>query len=84
MDSALAAAENVLEGAIFYHTRVLTHTRGGANCVPSPHTGEVRVGGQEHFYLEPHATLVVPSENDEFTVYTTTQVGCAFLELFFC
>jgi xanthine dehydrogenase/oxidase len=25
-------------------------------------SGEMRVGGQEHFYLEPNTTLVVPSE----------------------
>lgn len=25
-------------------------------------TGEMRVGGQEHFYLEPNASLAVPSE----------------------
>jgi hypothetical protein len=35
--------------------------------------GEVRIGGQEHFYLETHASLVVPGENDEFTVYASTQ-----------
>lgn len=35
--------------------------------------GEARIGGQEHFYLETNATLVVPGEKDEFTVYTSSQ-----------
>ena len=36
--------------------------------------GEMRVGGQEHFYLEPNATLVVPSEGgEELAVYSSTQ-----------
>ena len=36
--------------------------------------GEVRVGGQEHFYLEPQGTIVLPGENDEMTVISSTQV----------
>lgn len=34
--------------------------------------GEVRVGGQEHFYIEPQAATVWPS-GDRFVVHTTTQ-----------
>jgi xanthine dehydrogenase molybdopterin-binding subunit B len=39
--------------------------------------GTFRIGGQEHFYLEPHNCLVVPSENDEFLLVSSTQVGGA-------
>ena len=36
--------------------------------------GRVHLGGQEHFYMEPHAVLVVPSgEKDELTVHASTQ-----------
>jgi hypothetical protein len=35
--------------------------------------GEVRLGGQEHFYLEPQGTLILPGENDEYTVISSTQ-----------
>ena len=36
--------------------------------------GRVHLGGQEHFYMEPHAVLVVPSgEKDEMTVHASTQ-----------
>nr|AOE43257.1 xanthine dehydrogenase [Acytostelium leptosomum] len=34
--------------------------------------GEMKVGGQEHFYLETNAALAIPVE-DEFTVYSSTQ-----------
>ena len=35
--------------------------------------GEFSLGGQEHFYMETHAALVVPRENAELDVYATTQ-----------
>eukprot|EP01133_Synstelium_polycarpum_P007377 gene7377-8596_t len=35
--------------------------------------GELRVGGQEHFYLETNASLIIPGEGDEFTIYSSTQ-----------
>lgn len=35
--------------------------------------GEVRSGAQEHFYLETHACLVVPREDNELCVYASTQ-----------
>ena len=41
----------------------------------APHrlTGELKVGGQEHFYLEGQAALAMPSENDEFVIHSSTQ-----------
>lgn len=35
--------------------------------------GEVRMGGQEHFYLETNATIAVPREEDELEVFCSTQ-----------
>ena len=35
--------------------------------------GRVRVGGQEHFYLEGQAALAVPGEDDEMWVCSSTQ-----------
>jgi xanthine dehydrogenase large subunit len=34
---------------------------------------EVRVGGQEHFYLEGQICLTVPGEDGDFTVHSSTQ-----------
>lgn len=42
----------------------------------APHvlTGECRMGGQIHFYLETHACIVVPKkEDDEMEIYCSTQ-----------
>jgi xanthine dehydrogenase/oxidase len=37
-------------------------------------SGSFRSGAQEHFYLEPHSTLVIPSEsNTNLTIYCATQ-----------
>jgi len=35
--------------------------------------GDIRLGGQEHFYLETCSAHVVPGESDELTIYTSTQ-----------
>eukprot|EP00887_Chlorella_sp_A99_P006651 scaffold3.g6651.t1 len=35
--------------------------------------GEARMGGQEHFYLEPNASIVIPGENDEVLSYSSSQ-----------
>jgi xanthine dehydrogenase large subunit len=35
--------------------------------------GEMRIGGQEHFYLESHIALAIPGEDDEVTVWSSTQ-----------
>ena len=31
------------------------------------------MGGQDHFYLETHVALTFPGENEEFTVWSSTQ-----------
>lgn len=36
-------------------------------------SGEVRIGGQEHFYLETHACVAVPRDNDELELFASTQ-----------
>lgn len=37
-------------------------------------TGEARMGGQEHFYLETHCTIAVPKgEDDEMEIFCSTQ-----------
>ena len=41
----------------------------------APHglEGSLRIGGQEHFYLEGQAALAVPGEDDEIQVFSSTQ-----------
>ncbi len=44
-------------------------------CAAAPHRleGSLRIGGQEHFYLEGQAALAVPGEDDEILVFSSTQ-----------
>jgi xanthine dehydrogenase/oxidase len=35
--------------------------------------GKVRLGGQEHFYLETHAAIAIPKDNDELEIFASTQ-----------
>ncbi len=35
--------------------------------------GSMRIGGQEHFYLESHIAFAIPGEDDEVTVWSSTQ-----------
>ncbi|NTS33603.1 xanthine dehydrogenase molybdopterin binding subunit [Phyllobacterium sp. BT25] len=35
--------------------------------------GEMRIGGQDHFYLEGHISFAIPAEDDEVIVYSSTQ-----------
>lgn len=36
-------------------------------------SGDIRIGGQEHFYLETNAAIVVPKEHFEFESFSSTQ-----------
>ncbi|MBB3543222.1 MULTISPECIES: xanthine dehydrogenase molybdopterin binding subunit [unclassified Rhizobium] len=55
----------------------LTLERGDATTVltgaPRRVTGRMRLGGQDHFYLEGQVSLAVPGEDDDVIVYCSTQ-----------
>ena len=55
----------------------LTLKRGDvdAGLAKAPHRlkGEMRVGGQDHFYLEGQISMAIPGEDDEVTVWASTQ-----------
>lgn len=52
----------------------MTLTRGDAklemDVAPRRLTGTMRIGGQEHFYLESHIAMAVPGEDDEVTLWS--------------
>ncbi len=58
-------------------TDPLTLRRGDAKAAiaaaPRQLKGRMHIGGQEHFYLEGQIALAVPGEQDEVTVYASTQ-----------
>lgn len=55
----------------------MTLKRGDAkiemDVAPRRLTGTMRIGGQEHFYLESHIAMAVPGEDDEVTLWSSTQ-----------
>jgi hypothetical protein len=63
---------------LVHHDQV-THTINTGNIdtglAESAHIfeGEVRIGGQEHFYFETNGAMVIPEENNEYTVWASTQ-----------
>lgn len=61
-----------------FHPKVLDITDGDVDAAFAlPDTviveGEIRMGGQEHFYLETMCAVVVPGEDDELTIESSTQ-----------
>jgi len=65
------------EAAGSYHGTPHFMRRGDVDAAlaaaPVRLSGEVRTGGQEHFYLETHAALVVPQELNHLLVHSSTQ-----------
>ncbi|HEX6014261.1 MAG TPA: molybdopterin cofactor-binding domain-containing protein, partial [Geminicoccaceae bacterium] len=47
--------------------------RAAIAAAPRKLSGRMRIGGQEHFYLEGQVALAVPGEADEVTVWSSTQ-----------
>ncbi|MCO5162370.1 MAG: xanthine dehydrogenase molybdopterin binding subunit [Mesorhizobium sp.] len=46
---------------------------GAIASAPRRLSGQMRVGGQDHFYLEGQIALAVPGEDQDVTVYSSTQ-----------
>lgn len=58
-------------------TEPLTLKRGDASTAletaQNRISGKMRIGGQDHFYLEGHIAMAVPGEDDDVLVYSSTQ-----------
>jgi xanthine dehydrogenase large subunit len=76
LPAIIDAADVDLKGAKLV-TPPLTLSRGDAAeaiaKAPRRLKGQMRVGGQDHFYLEGHIAIAVPGEDDDVTVYSSTQ-----------
>ncbi|NLS01018.1 xanthine dehydrogenase molybdopterin binding subunit [Rhizobium sp. P38BS-XIX] len=77
---ALPADIDIWDLDVATHRQVvtpLTLKRGDAasalESAPRRVTGRMRLGGQDHFYLEGQVSLAVPGEDDEVVVYCSTQ-----------
>jgi xanthine dehydrogenase large subunit len=55
----------------------MTLKRGNAadaiRSAPRKLSGQMRIGGQDHFYLEGHIALAIPGEDQDVTIYSSTQ-----------
>jgi xanthine dehydrogenase large subunit len=69
VDDALAAGSRVLDDYDF----VVGDTRAALANSPHRLDGTLRIGGQEHFYLEGQAALAIPLEGGELLVHSSTQ-----------
>ncbi|XP_024144651.1 aldehyde oxidase 6 [Oryzias melastigma] len=69
--------EDAIEKSSFYEPRRFLEVgdvNGAFEKADRVHEAEVRMGGQEHFYMEPQSMLVVPvGEERELNVYVSTQ-----------
>ena len=69
IDAAMAAESFVLE------PHVMQRGEAGPAIAAAPHRlqGEIRTGGQDHFYLEGQVSMAIPQEDGDMMVYTSSQ-----------
>ena len=72
----IVTIEQAIASKSFYVTKSIVNGNVDEGFAQSPHIieGEVRIGGQEHFYLETQACICVPKpEHGAMEVITSTQ-----------
>jgi xanthine dehydrogenase large subunit len=69
VDDALAAGSRVLDDYDFIVGNVESAAAKSAHRLK----GTIRIGGQEHFYLEGQAALAIPLEAGEMLIHSSTQ-----------
>ncbi len=73
---AILSIDDAMEAGS-YLEKPYTMARGDAaaaiDAAPRRVAGRIYIGGQEHFYLEGQAALAVPGEDEDITVYSSTQ-----------
>ena len=69
VEDALGAGSRVLDDYDFLVGDVTATLQGSAQRVE----GSIRIGGQEHFYLEGQAALAIPLEEGDLLVHSSTQ-----------
>jgi xanthine dehydrogenase large subunit len=69
VDQAIEADRRLLEDYAFGRGDV----DGAFDAAPQRISGLLRIGGQEHFYLEGQAAIAIPGEDGEMIVHSSTQ-----------
>ena len=70
VDDAIVAGDH---GARRLQVRARRADGGAGALAASALTGEFRIGGQEHFYLEGQVALAIPGEDGDMLVHSSTQ-----------
>jgi xanthine dehydrogenase large subunit len=69
--------DSALENGAAVVTPGMVLKRGDAkaaiDAAPRKLSGSMRIGGQEHFYLEGHIAMAIPGEDDDVTIWSSTQ-----------
>uniref|UniRef100_A0A1B0DLQ3 Aldehyde oxidase/xanthine dehydrogenase second molybdopterin binding domain-containing protein n=1 Tax=Phlebotomus papatasi TaxID=29031 RepID=A0A1B0DLQ3_PHLPP len=77
LSPVIITIEDAIKHQSFFSNVPLDIVRGDVEDAlrKADHTieGEVRMGGQEHFYLETQATIAAPRDMDELDIYCTCQ-----------
>ena len=69
IDEALEA-NSLFEDPLVYQNG---NPESAVDTSPKILSGEIEMGGQEHFYLEGQVAMAIPQENDGMLVYSSTQ-----------
>lgn len=71
----LMSIKAAVEGIKWHKTYITSHVCFLCLFSAADHVleGTLKLGGQEHFYLEPNGAIVIPVENDEYTLIASTQ-----------
>ncbi len=69
VDDALAAGSFVSDG----HVMARGDVEAALAAAPRRLAGRLRIGGQDHFYLEGQASLAIPGEDGEVLIHCSTQ-----------
>ncbi|TMJ02571.1 MAG: xanthine dehydrogenase molybdopterin binding subunit [Alphaproteobacteria bacterium] len=69
VDDALAAGSHILPDCTFRKDDSAAALAASAHRVK----GQLRIGGQEHFYLEGQVSLAIPGEDGDMLIHTSTQ-----------
>ncbi|XP_014674278.1 PREDICTED: xanthine dehydrogenase/oxidase-like [Priapulus caudatus] len=73
---AIFTIEEAIANNSFYgESKIKTHgdVAAGFKAADAVLEGTLRMGGQQHFYLEPQSCICVPGEKQEMNVYISTQ-----------
>ncbi|XP_038073117.1 xanthine dehydrogenase/oxidase-like [Patiria miniata] len=74
---AIITIQDAIDQNSFFHASNLSVKKGNVDEALGTSKrvleGEMKIGGQEHFYLETCSTLVIPREGGEIEVFSSTQ-----------